>query len=312
MARVRHTSRASLGDNASVRQRLLVGAVVILLASQASGPVWSLESAPVTGVLIQRTVSAVVTVHPDGRAPEVSEPAGFERRLQPFVATFSEGPVPVTPAGAEPIGVFGCEGRGGEPGFRDLSAAAGPVRLGIGDSARSAFHLYSLAGRTVDGRSTLQVMVCMAGGARSGEGRRLLQAGVGAAYDDAEDGYLLNRRWLDAATPARGEDGYLFSGSADAGAAGWVEQEPTGWLDGSSLGPFDSDFDDYSLNAAAGWWKHPCVDDGPLCGPDDGSTVFQGSLAGALWEFSDDTTVDRRFRVVLFLAEACTTPNACL
>ncbi|MGH8993539.1 MAG: hypothetical protein ACRDZ7_18675 [Acidimicrobiia bacterium] len=296
-----------------MRQRLLVGAVLILLASQASVPASGLESAPVTGVRIERTVTAVVTVHPDGRAPEVSEPAGFERRLQPFVATISEGPVPVAPAGAEPIGVFGCNGRGREPGYRDLSAAAGPVRLGVGDGAGAVFHLYSLAGgRTVDGPGTLQVLVCMAGGARSGEGRRLLQAGVGAAYDDTEVTHLIGRRWLDAATPARGEDGYLFSGSADAGADGWVEQEPAGWLEGSPLGPFGSDFDDYGRNATAGWWKHPCVDDGPVCGPTDGSTVFQGSLAGALWEFSDDTTVDRRFRVVLFLAEACLNPSACL
>ncbi|MGH9034694.1 MAG: hypothetical protein ACRD0O_02950, partial [Acidimicrobiia bacterium] len=247
----------------------------------------------------------------DGRAPEVSEPAGFERRLQPFVATISEGPVPVAPAVAEPVGVFGCQGWGSEPGFRDLSAGAEPVRLADGGGA-AVFHLYSLVGgRTVDGRETLQVMVCMAGGARSGEGRRLLQAGVGAAYDDPERTHLVGRRWLDAATPARGEDGYLFSGSADAGADGWVEQEPAGWLEGSPIGPFDSDFYDYGRNAAAGWWKHPCVDDGPICGPADGSMVFQGSLAGALWEFSDGTTAERRFRVVLFLAEACINPGAC-
>ncbi|MGH9039885.1 MAG: hypothetical protein ACRDZ3_06605 [Acidimicrobiia bacterium] len=294
-----------------MRQRLLVGAVVILLTSPTTLPASGLESAPVTGVRIERTVTAVVTVHPDGRAPEVSEPEGFERRLQPFVTTISEGPVPVAPA-AEPAGVFGCKGRGREPGFRDLSVTAGPVRLGAGDGAGAVFHLYSMAGgRTVEGRDTLQVMVCMAGGARSADGRRLLQAGVGAAYDDTDVTRLIGRRWLDAATPPRGEDGYLFFGSAEAGADGWMEQEPVGWLEGSPVSPFDSDFSDYARNAAVGWWKHPCVDDGPVCGPTDGSTVFQGTLAGALWEFSDDTTADRRFRVVLFIAEACINPTAC-
>jgi hypothetical protein len=181
--------------------------------------------------------------------------------------------------------VFGCSGRGDAPEFRDHSEAAGPVRLDVdvsGDAARSAFHVYSLAGgRGAEGRSTLQVLVCMAGGGLAGVGRRLLQAGVGTAYDDTERTHLLGKAWLDGPTPTRGEGSFSFFGAAGTGADGWVEQEPAGKVEGSLIGPFDSDFNDYFRNAAAGWWQHGCVDDGPVCGPADGSAVFQGSVAGA-------------------------------
>jgi hypothetical protein len=149
-------------------------------------------------LLLERIITAVVTVHGDGRPPGVSEVTGFERRVDPSGRTISEGHFPVQPRAVEPLGVFGCSGRGDAPGFRDHSEAVGPVRLDVdvaGDAARSAFHVYSLAGgRGVEGRSTLQVLV------------------------------------------------YYFA------------------------------------NAAAGWWQHRCVDDGPVCGPADGSTVFQGSF----------------------------------
>ncbi len=295
-------------------RRLVVGAAAVLVAAHVAAPASGREGAPVAGVLVERILTAVVTVHGDGRPPEVSEVAGFERRVDPSGRTIAEGPFPVQPGAAEPLGVFGCSGRGDAPGFLDHSEAAGPVRLDVdvaGDGARSAFHVYSLAGgRTVEGRDALQVMVCMAGGGRAGEGRRLLQAGVGAAYDDTEHTHLLGKRWLDGPTPPRGEDGYVFFGS-DTGADGWVEQEPAGKVEGSLIGPFDSDFNDYFRNAAAGWWQHPCLDDGPACGPADGSTAFQGSLAGALWEFYDDAPRDYRFRVAVFFAMACTNPDAC-
>jgi hypothetical protein len=90
-----------------------------------------------------------------------------------------------------------------------------------------------------------------------------------------------------------------------------VEQEPAGKVEGSLIGPFDSGFNDYFRNAAAGWWQHPCLDDGTMCGPADGSTVFQGSLAAAVWEFYDDVPRDHRFRIASFLAVACADPGAC-
>jgi hypothetical protein len=270
----------------------------------------------VAGVLVERVVTAVVTVPADGGPVSVSEPSGFERRVDPSGRTLSEGGFPV-PSGVrlEPVGAFGCSARGSSPGFRDHSEAA-PVRLDVdvgGGAARSVFHVYSLVGgRQMEGRPTVQVLICSAGGGRpAGGNQRLLQAGVGAAYGDTQDSHLLGKNWLDGPTPPRGEGSFSFFGAADTGADGWLEQEPAGEVEGSLIGPFPSGFDDYFANAAAGWWQHPCVDDGPVCGPADGSTVFQGSLAGALWEFYDDGARDYRFRVALFLAVACANPGAC-
>ena len=293
----------------------MVAAAAVLLAASAPAPASGREGAPVAGVLIERMVTAVVAVHADGRPPEVSELAGFERRVDPSGRTLSEGPFPVPPGPEEPVGVFGCAARGTARGFRDHSAA-GPVRLDVdvaGDTSRSVFHLYSLAGgRTVDGRPTLQVLACMAGRGQAGEGRRLLQAGIGAAYDDTEHTHLLGRVWLDGDPAAREEAGFSFFGAADTGADGWVEQEPAGKVEGSLIGPFESGFNDYFRNAAVGWWQHPCLDDGPVCGPADGSTAFQGSLASAVWEFYDDAAArDHRFRVAAFFAVACANPAAC-
>lgn len=143
-------------------KRLVVAVAAVLFAALVSAPASSREGAPVTGVLIERTVTAVVTVHGDGRPPDVSEMAGFERRVDPSGRTISEGPFPVQAGPLEPLG-----------------------------------------------------------------------------------------------------------------------------------------------------WQHQCVDNGPVCGPDDGSTVFQGSLASAVWEFYDDTPRDHRFRVALFFAVACANPGAC-
>jgi hypothetical protein len=297
-------------------RRLAVVAVAVLVAAGSPTPASGREGAPVIGMLVERTVTEVVTVHADGRPPEGSELQSFERRVDPSGRTISEGSIPVARETADSIGVFGCSGRGNAEGFRDHSQPAGPVHLDLvvaGAKARSVFHVYSLAeGRTVGGRPATQVLVCMAGGGQARDGRRLLQAGMGAAYDDTENTHILGKSWLDGTPAARDEAGFSFFGAADTGADGWVEQEPAGKVEGSMIGPFPSAFDDYFRNAAAGWWQHPCVDDGPVCGPADGSTVFQGSLAGAVWEFYDeDAFRDHRFRVALFLTVNCPTLVGC-
>lgn len=264
------------------------------------------------GVLVERVITAVVTVHADERPPSVTETSGFERRVDPSGRTLSEGAFAVASNG-EPVAAFGCSGQGGPPGYRDHSQGGGPVRLEAdadGGAARSVFHVYSLAGaREVEGGPTTQVLVCSAGGARAGGGQRLLQAGVGAAYDDTEESYILGKRWLVGPTPARGEDGYAFAGGEEAGANGYIEQDPVGELEGSFLGPFPSAFDDYFRNGLAGWWEHPCLD-GAGCTPADGSAAFQGSLAGGLWEFYD-LPRSYRFRLALFFAVACVDPLSC-
>lgn len=268
------------------------------------------------GLLVERMVTAEVTVPAGGGPVSVSEPKGFERRVDPSGRTLSEGSFPLAlNPNREVIGKFGCSGRGSSPGLRDHSET-GPVRLDVnvgGGSARSVFHISSLVGgRQADGHPTVQVLICSAGGARFGShgSQRVLQAGIGAAYDDTEHSYILGKQWPVGDTPDRAQDSYSFAGG-DAGADGTIEQDPSGELEGSFLGPFPTDFDNYFRNGMAGWWEHPCLD-GDACGPTDGSAVFQGSLAGGLWEFYDDTPRDYRFRVALFFAVACAEPLDCL
>lgn len=296
------------------KRRLVALAAVLGLASLAV-PASGREGGPVAGVLVERVITAVGTVHPDERPPSVSETSGFERRVDPSGRTLSEGGFPVSSAGPlEPVGSFGCSGRGSPPGYRDHSQGGGPVRLEAdvgGAAARAVFHVYSLAGaREVEGGPTTQVLVCSAGGARAGAGQRLLQAGVGGAYDDAAHSHIIGKRWLVGPAPARAEDGYAFAGGdGEAGATGYIEQDPVGELEGSFLGPFPTDFDDYFRNALAGWWEHPCLD-GAGCTPADGSAAFQGSLAGGLWEFYDPPR-DYQFRLALFFAVACVDLLSC-
>ena len=116
----------------------------------------------------------------------------------------------------------------------------------------------------------------------------------------------------DVAVPASGREGAPVAGVLieRIGASGSIEQDPSGVLKGSFLGPFPSGFDDYFVNGVAGWWEHPCHD-GAACGPADGSPVFQGSLAGGVWEFYDDPGGDYRFRVASFFAVACADPLTC-
>ncbi|MGH8992423.1 MAG: hypothetical protein ACRDZ7_13015 [Acidimicrobiia bacterium] len=105
--------------------------VAVLCAAHFARPAAGREGTPVTGVLIERMVTAMLTVHGDARPPSVTELTGFERRVDPSGRTISEGSFDV-PAAAdlEPIGRFGCSGQGDEPGFRDHSEPV-PVRLSV-------------------------------------------------------------------------------------------------------------------------------------------------------------------------------------
>jgi hypothetical protein len=242
-------------------------------------PASARDDVAVEGTLIERMVSATVTVTADGVT--VSEPSGFERRRDG-----AEHPLALGSSGE---GAFGCRGTGDA---RHL----GDIRLAGGGSG-GLFSLYSLPGQPQD---TTQVLICLAGGARAGKDERLLQAGVGAAYE-GDESRKLGMRWLTGPTPPRGEDGWFFAGSRTAGADGFIEQAPADHLEGSFIGPFDSDFDDHFRNAAAGWWEDDCVDAEQGCRHTDGSRAFQGSLAGALWEFPASEE-SHRFQVALFWA----------
>lgn len=66
----------------------------------------------------------------------------------------------------------------------------------------------------------MQVLICSAGGARAAERQRLLQAGVGAAYDHREESHILGKSWPTGPTPARVEERYGFAGGGDTGAVG--------------------------------------------------------------------------------------------
>jgi len=289
--------------------------IVAVVASLAVGvPALAGEGAPVVGVRVERVLTAAVTVRLDGAAA-VGETEGFERQVDASGRVLSETPiVPHAGAALPPLGEFGCEASGAAPGFTDHSQPAGPARLDFdadGGGARSVFHAYTLAGaRRGQNRPTVQVLVCLAGGARPADGWHLLQAGVGAAYDSKEKTFGLGSRWLDGPTPAIGEDGYRF-GSAEVGATGRIVQEPRGGLEGSLIGPFESDLNDYFRNALAGWWEDPCLDEAPVCLPTDGSDQFQGSLAGGLWEFfADEIPADGlRFRIASFSTLSCTAPS---
>jgi hypothetical protein len=294
--------------------RLLV--VVAVTASLAAGvPASAGQGAPVVGVRVERMLTAMVTVRLGGAA-SVGEAGGFERQVDQSGRVLSETPiVPNGGAALTPVGEFGCVASGAAPGFTDHSTHAGPARLESdldGGGARSVFHVYTLEGaRRVGDRRTVQVLVCLAGGARPADGWRLLQAGVGAAYDSKDETFMLGGRSLDGPTPPIAEDGYGFGSTADVGAAGRIVQQPRGGVEGSLVGPFETGLNDYFRNALAGWWEDPCLDEAAVCLPTDGSDTFQGSLAGGLWEFfADDVPADGfRFRIASFSTLSCTAPS---
>jgi hypothetical protein len=248
------------GRTRSAARSFLVGTVAVVCVANVAVPASGREGAPVAGMLIERIVTAIVAVHGNGQPPSVSEVNGFERRVDTAGRTISEGSFDVAPsADLEPVGGFGCSAQGDALGFRDHSEPVEPVRLEVdvgGSAARSVFHISTLVGgRRVSGRPTTQVLICAAGGARAAEQQRLLQAGIGAAYDDPDKSHILGKRWLDGPTPAKGEDSYGFAGAGDTGASGNIEQDPSGELEGSFIGPFPSGFDDYFVNGMAGWWE---------------------------------------------------------
>jgi hypothetical protein len=273
------------------------------------------EGATVAGVRLERYVTVKATIRSDG-ALDVEPAAGFERRSDSSGRVLSD--TPLTPEGRAPlapIGQFGCTAFGESPDRTDHTAA-GPVRVDVdrpGGASRSAFHLSSLRdARGVNGRPTTQVLVCAVGGARPVGGWRLLQAGVGASYDSRTT-YKLGMDWPKGEAAADTEKGFAFGADSDVGAVGRIHQQPGGKLEGSLVGPFDSDFNDTFNNAVAGWWQTPCLDDAEVCGAADGSDAFQGSIAGGLWEFFTDEIPAEglRFRLASFTALACFTADGC-
>lgn len=295
--------------------RLAVAVITVGLG--AAPPAEAREGATVAGVRVERYLSAMVTIRPDSGGYAVEQARGFERRSDSNDRMLSDTPV-TSHKGAEPLpplGEFGCTPYGDNPGPTDHTAA-GPVRVDVdlfGGDSRAAFHLYSLRNaRRAGHRPTTQILLCAAGGARPSDGWRLLQAGIGATYDSG-DSHKLGMDWPRGEAGAETGKGFRFGSDAEVGAVGRIIQRPGGKLEGSFIGPFDSDFDDTFNNAVASWWQTPCLDDAPVCAPADGSDAFQGSIGGALWEFfTDEIPADGlRFRVATFTTLACPTHADC-
>lgn len=314
-ADLRMVGTGRLWDRHGWGRAVLIAALAAVTFPGVGAFAW--EGPPVAGVRVERMLTAVVTVRLDGPVI-VGEAGGFERRVDPSGRVLSETALaPGIDLPATPLGDFGCAPDGTRPGFVDHSETGGPVRLGIdvpGGSSSAVFHAYTLEGarRGVGDRTTVQALFCLAGGAQATDGWRLLQAGVGVAYDSREESFLLGKRWLDGSAPAVGEDTYRFGSAHEVGARGRIRQEPRGIVEGSFIGPIESDFDEYFRNGLAGWWQDGCVDDAAACLQTDGSEQFQGSLAGGLWEFFADEIPDGglRFRVASFSVFSCAPPSA--
>lgn len=271
------------------------------------------EAAPVGGVRVDRVLSAVLTITGDGRT-ELSDLSGFERRSAPNGDVLSELHLePDDEAPLKPLGEFRCAGQGKSgSGFSDHTRGRGPARLEVdawGGGMRSAFWAYSLNPARLVGenrRPTRQVAVCLAGGAMAADGWKLLQAGAGAAYEDAEYSYKLGMGWASGTTPAEATGGSQLGSPTKAGVVGRMTQEPEDRLTGSLIGPADSEFDEYFENGVAGWWQDLCLDES-ACTAADGSDHFHGNIAYAVWEFLPDEIPagGLRFRLASYATLLC-------
>ena len=271
------------------------------------------DGALVAGVRVDRVLSAVLTITGDGRTA-LSDLSGFERRLAPNGEVLSETDLEADDeAPLKPLGEFRCVGQGKSgSGFTDHTRGRGPARLEVdtwGGGMRSAFWAYSLDPARLVGenrRPTRQVEVCLAGGAMAADGWKLLQAGAGVAYDDPEYTYRLGMDWPKGPTPVEATGGFQLGSPTKAGVVGRITQEPEDRLNGSFIGPAESEFDEYFENGVAGWWQDLCLDE-PACTAADGSEHFHGNIAYAVWEFlPDEIPADGlRFRLASYATLLC-------
>jgi hypothetical protein len=142
--------------------------------------------------------------------------------------------------------------------------------------------------RTINGVSQLQWLICANGGSDTQNGYRALVTGPGVAFKNSSTTRKIDHRWKEGQTQTNTSITLGFQvGSDPVSVTGSITQNPVHVLKGSIVGPYASDFDQYSRNAAAGWWDTNC---GWLCTRASGSSDFQGSAVEALWEFPMPTS----------------------
>lgn len=142
--------------------------------------------------------------------------------------------------------------------------------------------------RTINGVSQLQWLICANGGSDTQNGYRALVTGPGVAFKNSSTTRKIKQTWKEGQTQSNTSISLGFEvGSGPVTVTGSITQNPVHVLKGSIVGPYASDFDQYSRNAAAGWWDTNC---GWLCTRASGSSDFQGSAAEALWEFPMPTS----------------------
>lgn len=172
--------------------------------------------------------------------------------------------------------------------------------------------MFATSSRTpyVDAPNASEVIACFAGGATMNEGYRLLQAGAGAAYRDAEQSHILGMAWPNGQPQAVTTKGAPFpmGFKTSSGIVGTVRQGPGGRLTGSLMAPAENPTEPYTRNAAYAWWEiaENCLDESTCSGI--GDRGFHGSTGNAAWIVHQGSP--QVFVVTGFARYACADPSA--
>lgn len=162
--------------------------------------------------------------------------------------------------------------------------------------------------RVVDGRDTQQWLVCATGGVDAQNGSRITVSGPVVAYRNQQVTHKIGHIWREGKTPADHTVTLGFQvGKGPVAINGSIQQNSTEKLKGSPLAPFHDNR--YARNQAAAWWEHGCR---PVCRRWNGSADFQGSVAEALFEFSNAQRVDPAdFYYSAAVEHFCANPFGC-
>lgn len=176
------------------------------------------------------------------------------------------------------------------------------------------YHIYSQdnARANAYGDPTVQFLGCSVGGVDADNGSRIIVSGPGLAFSDPERSYVLGTKWREGKTP---EDYSVTLGFEVPVRAvkitGSITQNPSNYLKGSVVPPYDHFMKDFHENATNAWWEDGCK---PRCTRFGGSNNYQGSVAEGLWEFpqaAKGIVLDLGFEYAAYMQHFCSNPFGC-